>query len=347
MAMHVLQLGPYPPPEGGISRNMLAIRDELLARGDGCSIIATSRSSQTSDEPDVYHPGSAAALLRLLGKLNFDILHLHIGGEVSSRVLALAFACTFFAKGKSVLTLHSGAFPQSEAAKNASPGSIRGLIFRRFRRLIGVNEPIAKVFERYGVPPERIAVIAPFALKPPSPDVSVPDDLAGFYSSHSPVMLALGGLEKDYEPLLQIEAVGEVLKTYPNAGLIIVGDGSMRKEVDAAIEASGYADSIKLTGNIDHGVVLHLICDADMVLRTTLFDGDAISVREALFLGTPVIATDNNMRPAGVHLVPTSDKAALVSEILSVAVAGKAQPAEASSNNSNIEQVLKIYREIN
>jgi hypothetical protein len=93
--------------------------------------------------------------------------------------------------------------------------------------------------------------------------------------------------------------------------------------------------------------VLHLIRDAAMVLRTTLFDGDAISVREALFLGTPVIATGNNMRPAGVHLVPTSDKAALVSEILSVAVAGKAQPAEASSNNSNIEQVLKIYREIN
>ena len=40
MAMHVLQLGPYPPPEGGISRNMLAIRDELLKRGDRCTIIA-------------------------------------------------------------------------------------------------------------------------------------------------------------------------------------------------------------------------------------------------------------------------------------------------------------------
>src|SRR6187549_920567 len=174
MAMHVLQLGPYTPPEGGISRNMLAIRDELLRRGGKCTIIATSQSTNPVDEPNVYHPRSAVGLLRLLAKLKFDILHLHIGGDVTARVLALAFACTFFAKGKSVLTLHSGAYPQTEKAKNASPGSIRGFIFRRFRRLIAVNEPIAEVFRHYGIPDKCIAVIAPFSLTPPAPDVAVP-----------------------------------------------------------------------------------------------------------------------------------------------------------------------------
>src|SRR5438105_8526009 len=38
---------------------------------------------------------------------------------------------------------------------------------------------------------------------------------------------------------------------------------------------------------------LRAIADADVLLRTTLYDGDAISVREALYLGTPVVATDN------------------------------------------------------
>ena len=33
-------------------------------------------------------------------------------------------------------------------------------------------------------------------------------------------------------------------------------------------------------------------------LRTTLYDGDSISVREALHLGVPVIASDNGMRQA-------------------------------------------------
>ena len=343
--MYVLQLGPYPPPEGGISRNMLAIRDELLRRGDKCTIIATSQCTNPVDEPNVYHPRSAVALLRLLSKLKFDILHLHIGGEVTARVLALAFACTFFAKGKSVLTLHSGAYPQSEEARNASPSSIRGTILRRFRRLIAVNEPIADVFRRYGIPAECIDVIAPFSLTPPSPDVVVPEDLADFCRSHTPLLLAVGGLEKDYEPLMQIEALSEVLQKFPKAGLMIVGGGSMRAEVETAITACGYRDSIKLAGNIEHPVVLHLIRDADIMLRTTLFDGDAISVREALYLGTPVIATYNCMRPNGVHLIPTSDQAALVREILLVAGVGKEPTPVASPDDSNIEKVVEIYEE--
>ena len=33
----------------------------------------------------------------------------------------------------------------------------------------------------------------------------------------------------------------------------------------------------------------------------------AVAVREALYIGTPVIATDNGMRPEGVYLIPPAD----------------------------------------
>src|SRR5438445_1769943 len=123
MPLHVLQLGPYPPPEGGISRNMLSIRDELLGNGHRCSIIATSRSSSVIDEPDVYQPGSPMALIRLLRKLQFDVLHLHIGGDVTTRVLMLALICSIFGRGRSVLTVHSGGFATGDEAEAAHPGS--------------------------------------------------------------------------------------------------------------------------------------------------------------------------------------------------------------------------------
>ena len=51
---------------------------------------------------------------------------------------------------------------------------------------------------------------------------------------------------------------------------------------------------------------------ADLMLRTTWYDGDAISVREALHFGVPVIASDNGMRPKGTHLIPARDLEALV-----------------------------------
>src|SRR5204863_4009840 len=104
---------------------------------------------------------------RLLSSLQFDILHLHLGGEIAPRVLALALACSFFGRRKSVLSLHSGAFPLTDEARTASPISIRGFIVRRFSKLIAVSDAIADVFRRYGVPAKRITVILPYALKPP------------------------------------------------------------------------------------------------------------------------------------------------------------------------------------
>ena len=57
------------------------------------------------------------------------------------------------------------------------------------------------------------------------------------------------------------------------------------------------------------------MADCTILLRTTLYDGDAVSVREALWIGTPVIASDNGMRPEGVRLVPKEDAAYYESEV--------------------------------
>ena len=127
--MHVLELGPYPPPEGGINRNILAIRDELRAAGHRCSIIATSKSTKVTDEPDVHHPNGPLDLIRLIRSTDFDVLHLHVGGEVTPRVLGLMAACSLLSRGRGVLTLHSGGYPQSSHGKNARKSVISRLAF--------------------------------------------------------------------------------------------------------------------------------------------------------------------------------------------------------------------------
>ena len=346
MSMHVLQLGPYPPPVGGVSRNMLAIRDELRNGGNRCSIIATTKSSETKDEADVYHPGSALALIKQIRALKFDVLHLHVGGDLSARVFALAFVCSILGRNKSVLTVHSGAYPQTGEARSARPNSISGIIFRRFSRLIAVNDAIADVYRRFGVSPEKIRIIPPYSLHLPDPSTTVPDQLREFVESHSPVLMAVGGLEPDYDPLFQIAAMNEILTDHPNAGLMLVGDGSMRAEVSAAIDESGHAKNICLAGNVEHEVTLHLIKDADVLLRTTVFDGDAISVREALYLGTPVIATDNGMRPAGVELIMSGDHNGLAEAVKKAIARGKTDGAAQKDGGENIAAVVDLYKEL-
>lgn len=344
--MRVLQLGPYPPPEGGISRNILAIRAELIARGDEAPIIVTSRSSRIMPEPDVFHPSSPFALIRHLLSEKRDITHLHIGGDITTRLLGLAFVCALLARGKSVLSFHSGGYPQTVYGKAASKWSIRGLIFRMFDRIIVVNPQLKDVFLKYGVAREKVSVIYPFVNQVPDENTEISSDIAVFAATHKPFLLTVGLLEPEYDLAMQIEALDTILKHFPDAGLMIVGSGSLESGFRDLIESKKYRASIFLAGDVPHAVTLHMIDQADILLRTTRFDGDAISVREALFLGTPVIATDNGMRPEGIHLIGVGDKDGLAQKVSVIATAEKQQRIERTSDTSNITNIVRLYEEL-
>jgi glycosyltransferase involved in cell wall biosynthesis len=127
---------------------------------------------------------------------------------------------------------------------------------------------------------------------------------------------------------------------------MIVGSGSLEAELKKAIAGKTYSQNVFLTGDVEHKITLHLINKADVLLRTTLYDGDAIAVREALHLETPVIATDNGMRPAGVHLIPIHDEEALARAIKDLAARDKKIKSEKPEDRSNVAAVLKVYEEV-
>ena len=343
--MHVLQLGPYPPPEGGINRNYLAIRDELRRGGNKCSVVAIAKSSVIVNEPDVYYPRNPLELVKLLFKLDYNILHLHIGGKIPLRVLALMAVCGVLGRGKNVLTLHSGGYAV-ENIKTAKPFSLAGFVFRLYRKIIGVNPLMLELFAKLGVKEDRSHLIYPFFHQKPDETIEIPNRLKEFAENHKPFLLTVCLLEDTYDLFMQIDAMEKILERLPNAGLMIIGSGSLEEKLKNAIAGKPYKNRIFLTGDVPHPITLHLINKADVLLRTTLFDGDAIAVREALFLETPVIATDNKMRPAGVHLIPTHDAKSLVEKIELLAKREKPTKTDKPDDRSNIIEVLKVYDEI-
>ena len=112
--MRVVQLGPYPPPHGGVQTNLVAIREYLRRHGHACDAVNLTRFRR-EDADGVYYPEGAAALMRLLWRLPADILHLHFGGDLTPRLLGLALFCTLLPGRKTVLTFHSGGYPGSPA----------------------------------------------------------------------------------------------------------------------------------------------------------------------------------------------------------------------------------------
>jgi glycogen synthase len=344
--MRVLQLGPYPPPHGGVQSNLVAIRTFLLRQGIPCAIINITRHRKPASN-NVYYPRTAAGLMLLLSQLDYDIIHLHVGGMLSRRLLGLGFVCTLLPSSKSVMTFHSGGYPSIPEAKSIGPNSLAGFVLRRFDGLIGVNPEIIGFFKRLRVSPDCIRLIHPHSFlseEQPAPNLTQP--LASFFSAHTPVLISVGLLEAEYDLPLQIEALGHVRQKFPLAGLVLIGSGSLEEKLRGRIQACPYAEHIVLCGDVPHATTMQAISCAHVMLRTTLYDGDAVSVREALHLGTPVIASDNGMRPADVRLIPKSDLPALVQAIDETL----AQPAPlrevSGQDDDNLKAVLDFYREL-
>ncbi|MGC2644705.1 MAG: glycosyltransferase [Candidatus Sulfotelmatobacter sp.] len=344
--MRLLQLGPYPPPHGGVQSNLVAIRTFLRRHGVPCAVINITRHRKP-DSDEVYYPKSAAALIRLLLRLDYDVLHLHVGGMLSRRLLSLALACTLMRRSKTVMTFHSGGYPSSAEGKTTTRNSFAGYVLRRFDGLIGVNPEIISFFQRLGVDPKRTRLIYPHSFLPEENSAAaLPEPLASFFSEHSPVLISVGLLEPEYDLALQIEVLGQVRQKFPSAGLLLIGSGSLEQELRGRIRACTYAEHILLCGDVPHAVTMTAISQANLMLRTTLFDGDAVSVREALHLGTPVIASDNGMRPAGVQLIPKSDLGALLHAIEDSLTQPPRRHADRGIDESNVQAVFDFYREL-
>ena len=342
--MRVLQLGPFPPPHGGVQSNLVAIRQYLQSQGFYCAVVNLTRYRRL-DADDVYYPRNPFQVVALLLRLRYDIIHIHFGGNITFRLLALWLVCTLIPGKKTVLTFHSGGYPSSKEGQTARPGSLRGFIFRRLDRIISVNDEMVAMFRRLGVLAERIRLIPPHAfLVQPHSDLR--PDIAAFFRSHEPVLATVGGLEPEYCIPLQVDVIGDLLAKFPRLGLVIIGAGSLERDLRDLIRVQSHASHLLLLGDVDHADTLRVIQECQGLLRITLYDGDSIAVREALHFGTPVIATDNGMRPPGVHLVPISDREGCRRMIEQVLADPPPQQRPAEANAENVSAVVDLYREL-
>lgn len=141
---------------------------------------------------------------------------------------------------------------------------------------------------------------------------------------------------------LCVEALGILTQKDKNMHLIfVVPDTTGSDEYIASIQQRadrlGVAD--RLTVYTSSLSFVRLMAHADMVLRPTITDGDAITIREALYYGVPVVASDVVDRPQGVTLHANRDANSLADAIIRC----ESQPKPDNTNKLDYKQ---IYRQI-
>ena len=259
----------------------------------------------------------------------------------------LTLLCTLLPRRSVLVTFHSGGYPSSPAGRRARYWSFAGFVFRRLDGLIGVNPEQMRFFERLGTAAARTRLIPPYSvprIKSGGPLLPV---LERFFADYSPCLLSVGLLEPEYDLPLQVLALGKVREKFPGAGLILIGSGTLENRIASLVRSTEYAAHILVAGDVPHEMTLRTMAACDVVLRTTWYDGDSISVREALHLGVPVVATDTGMRPPGVRLTPIADLDALVCAVNSCLETRAERPAiKCATGTENLEAVARFYRDL-
>lgn len=344
--MKVVLLGPYPPPHGGVQTNLVAIRDYLRARNVHCDVINLTRFRRP-DGDGVHYPANPVQAARLLVRGRYDVIHVHIGGELKHRLLALCFFCSLLPRAKTVLTFHSGGYPSSLPGRTAHRTSLRGFVLRRLDCVIGVNPELVDLFRRFDIAGERIRLIPPFSLPSGPPDAEYPRVLDEFVRDHHPLIVTVGQLEPEYDLFLQIAALDALRSRLPSAGLVIAGSGSLERELRSRIASQPDPGRVLVCGDLPHAVTLRLIAECDVFLRTSLYDGDSIAVREAIHFGAPVIATDNGLRPGGVHLIALHDLDGLCRAVEACQDGPERSKRHPGIEHwGNVEAVWELYNEL-
>ncbi|MBA7508993.1 D-inositol-3-phosphate glycosyltransferase [subsurface metagenome] len=112
------------------------------------------------------------------------------------------------------------------------------------------------------------------------------------FSKNDKIILSVGRLEGAKNPFLLIDSFYNLVKYNLNVKLLIVGTGSLEKDVIKRVKKYNLQENVKFLGVISSDDVMKLMKISDVFLMTSAFEGMPMSALEALASGLPVVSTD-------------------------------------------------------
>ena len=305
----VLLVGDYPPPWGGLSTQMAALRGHLLALGDEAVVldIGSRRWEPRSGCLPARGPLDFARTMAAYARRGYTV-HLHTNGHNTKSWLAAAVsAATGLRAGRrTVVSLGSGHMPAFLRNGSRALRALARATFRGAGACIVRNVPARDAVVALGAPPAKVRIIPGFYGVTAREIGPLPFAAARFRRGHRPLIGVMASTGPEYGVTLLIDAAARLRKQYPELGLALLGP---------ECPPEGLPVWALPLGELDRSALLAVMRSLDVFVRPTYFDGDASSVREALAIGVRAVASDAAFRPPAVRTFPAGDADALAAAI--------------------------------
>jgi glycosyltransferase involved in cell wall biosynthesis len=240
---------------------------------------------------------TARAVFKLLRENQYDVVHVH--GSLTALLLARRASVPV------VYTEHD-ATPWScryrrwweRRLRRAVYRVVNVAAFKRVDRVTTVFDALrTEMIARWGIDDGRVVTITNGAdlgtFNPDRPGISLIRDEYGLDS----YCLFVGRLTMRKAPDLVLRALVDC----PGLNCAFVGDGPMRKRLEAMVQELGLAGRVVFTGNVDPSLLGRIYADADFLVLPSVSEGTPLVVVESLACGTPVLATRIAGAPALVR----------------------------------------------
>lgn len=262
-------------------------------------------------------PGATRSLARIVSDFAPDVVQAH-GGEPLKYALAVT-------RGSGARIVYrrigdSAQFRGSELRRRA-----HARLMRRAVRVVAVADALrSELIARYGLSPSRVVTIPNAVdvrrLEPSRPRAETRAELG--IAPRAPVLLSLGALTWEKDPLAHVEVGARVAASSPDLVHLIVGDGPLRARSEARARHLGTSERTRFLGSRDD--VADLLAASDVMLLASRTEGMPACVIEAGIAGLPVAGYALSGVPEAVVsgetglLVSPGDRDALTSAVSSL-----------------------------
>lgn len=302
--LKILITGPVAPPAGGISIHIQRLV-HLLHHEFEVDLIDESEVRKNG----IYNLRSLNIFLYFRKVLKADILFIHSGNKLFKKIHIITGR--LFAK-KIIITLHGYGPKRKQPFR-----SIDSFVFGLANKIIIVNAGIA---DRVSLPSNKYIVKHAFLPPVMEDEPSLPTDVSTWLNNandNDQTIICANASRLDIhnnQDLYGLDMSIEVAKRLVEKGLTVSFIYTVSSlENCAAI----FNRNLQLISDLklqDRFLLINerlsfvkLIERSDIVIRPSNADGDALTVREALYLGKMVLASDVVERPPGTVIFKTRD----------------------------------------
>lgn len=359
VAERVLQL--LGPSAGGIRRHVATLAGALRERGWDPVVAGPAGVMSGLGPQDAVVPVPARTAPAGVVRSRRALLPLAAAATlVHAHGLKAGFiASTVRRPGPLVVTVHNLVIDES-AGRAAGPlRLLEARLPRRADRVIAVSQEVADRFA--GLPgADRVSVIAP-AADPPAVRRPRAEVRAGLgVAPDAPLVVCVARLHPQKDVPTFLRAIDALRARVPGLRAALVGDGPERAAVEGLVDALGLGDVVVLAGRSPNAA--DEMAAADAVALSSRWEGNPITLAEAMQLGVPVAATAVGAVPdlvedgATGRLVAPGDPAALAAacEALlrdragaaTMAEAGRARAATLLGRDALVAAVEDVYLEV-